>query len=86
MNRAFDAEVSDMDYIPVTIGGSTFHVLKHFPRFRFMRTIQHDPVAALELVFDPDEWEVILDLPLSEEDFLAAVEEVTNVLAGSQKN
>jgi hypothetical protein len=83
---AFDAEISVGDYIPVTLLDAEFLLRKKFPMLRFLRTVNKDPIEALELVFEEDSWERLQNTDMDAADLQSVVETVSASLVGGAKN
>jgi len=63
--------------------GRSFRMRKRFKRLKFLRLLQTDPAAAVELAFGPDEYEKVEDLDMTDEEFRAFLSAFADRFAGN---
>lgn len=73
----------DLDYKVFEYEGQEYRLLQKFKMLKFFKTLQADPVAALELVVHPDDFARLEDVDMSMDDFKNLLEAVSNALSGT---
>lgn len=63
--------------------GQHFKMRKRFKRLKFLRLLQTDPAAAVELAFGPEEYERVEDLDMTDEEFKEFLNAFADRFAGN---
>ena len=77
-----EAEVNPSDYLYFTWDGAEYKVKKKFKRLKFLRLLGSDPVGALELAFEPDDFAELEDMDMDEEQLEDLLEITAKTLVG----
>jgi hypothetical protein len=72
-------------YKTFTWNGETFKVKERFKRLKFLRLISDDPVSALELAFDPEDFEALEDREMDQAELEDLLEVVAKTLLGKSE-
>lgn len=71
------------EYNQFEFSSITFRVNKVFKIGRFLRTLNSDPVGAIEIALDPQSFDLFLDLEMSMDDLKEFMELLSNTLSGT---
>lgn len=77
-----EAEVNNREYLYFTWNNEEFKVKKKFKRLKFLRLLGSDPVSALELAFEPEDFEVLLERDIDEAELEDLLEITAQTLVG----
>lgn len=66
-----------------TFQGEFFGVKTKFKMLKFFREITENPVNALELAMDPEDFDRLLELDITMDDFKVILEGISEALAGT---
>lgn len=62
--------------------GQIYRIKNKFKMFKFFKELNQNPVTAMELVIEPDDFVRLEELEIDMDDFKAILEEISQVLAG----
>jgi hypothetical protein len=77
----------DYEFKTFEYDGQTYRVRSKFKIFKFFKQLSENPVTALELAVEPEDFERLMELDINIEEFGQILEAVANTLgAGSAGN
>lgn len=62
--------------------GQTFRIKNKFKIFKFFKELNQNPVTAMELVIEPEDFVRLEELEIDMDDFKNILEEISQVLSG----
>lgn len=73
----------DYEFKTFEFNGETYRVRTKFKMLKFFKLITENPVSALELAVEPEDFARLEELDLNMDDFKAILEGASNALAGT---
>lgn len=82
MPRVIPAPADDYEYKTFEFNGETYRVKSKFKIFKFFKALNENPVTAMELAIEEEDYEKLCELDIDMNDFKVILEAISNTLAG----